>query len=98
MALTADAKDQARESHAREITGRQIRPKSLEEDFPDYQKLLDIAEIEPTPPLPGQTTPLPRHPLPYRGKNEGGEWLDGDEADDTGTSGGVAQNPVHSEG
>jgi len=35
MALTATAKDQTRESHARELMGRQICPKILDEEFPD---------------------------------------------------------------
>jgi hypothetical protein len=45
MALMAVAKDQVRESHARELTSRLDRPKILEEEFPDYQQLLDKAEV-----------------------------------------------------
>jgi hypothetical protein len=37
MALTAAAKDQVRESHARELTGRQVRPKTLDGEFPEQQ-------------------------------------------------------------
>ena len=33
MALTTTTKDQARESHARELTDRQIRPKIPNEEF-----------------------------------------------------------------
>ena len=39
MAHTPKAKDHVRESHARELTGRQARPKILDEQFLDYQKL-----------------------------------------------------------
>ena len=51
MALAATAKDQTRESLARELMGRQIQPKILYEVFPDYQKLLNKVEVEPPPPL-----------------------------------------------
>ncbi len=35
MALIAAAKDQAREAHAIELMGRQIRPNILDEEFPN---------------------------------------------------------------
>jgi hypothetical protein len=90
MAITLAAKDQARESHGREITGRQIRPKILDEELPDYQKLMDNAEVDPPFPLPDLTT-LRAAPS-ISGQKRGGERLD-DEAEDTGTSGGFAQKP-----
>jgi hypothetical protein len=48
-ALTAKAKNQVRESHDRELTVRSIRPRILDEELPDYQKLLDNAEVESAP-------------------------------------------------
>jgi hypothetical protein len=35
-ALTASSKDQVRESHARELTGRHLRPEILDEVFQEY--------------------------------------------------------------
>ena len=99
MALTAAAKDQTRESHDRELMGRQMRSKILDEEFPDYQKLLDKAEVDP-PPLPCPTSLFPGQPPPYRGKNEvrGGARLDADKVADTGTSSGGAQGPAPLDG
>jgi hypothetical protein len=36
MALTTAAKDQVRESHVKELTGRQVRLTILDEEFQDY--------------------------------------------------------------
>ena len=93
VALTASTKDQARESHAREITGRQIRHKILDEKFPDYQKLLDNAEAVPPSSftLPDLST-LWTAPS-VSGEKRGCERLDDDEAEDT-TSSGIVQNTV----
>jgi hypothetical protein len=53
-ALTAAAKDQDKETHANDLMTRPARPRNLHEEFPGYQKLLDTAEVEPTPlTLPG---------------------------------------------
>ncbi len=66
-ALTAAATDQVRESHARELKARPIRPKILDEEFFDFHKLLDVAEVDTTPLIlpclpdrnpPGQPQPL----------------------------------------
>jgi hypothetical protein len=48
-ALTTAAKDPIREFHARELMSMQVHLKILEEEFPEYQKLLDNMEVEPTP-------------------------------------------------
>jgi hypothetical protein len=69
MVLTAAAKDQARESHAIELMGRQIRPQILDKGFQDYQKIMDNAEVD-TPPSPCPTSLFPRRPSPYRDKHE----------------------------
>ncbi len=50
-ALAASVKDQFREVHAREFTGRHIRPKIIDKDIPDYQQLLDNAGVESPPHL-----------------------------------------------
>jgi len=93
MALTAAAKDQTRESHANELTERQIRSKILDEEFPDYQNLLDNAEVESLPfTLPD--LPIPRPAPSIYGQKRGGSRLDDDEAADTVTSSGAAQNPA----
>jgi hypothetical protein len=68
MALTTTAKDHARESHTKKITGRQILRKILDEEFLDYQKLLDGEEVDP-PSLPCRTSLLSGQPLPCRGRN-----------------------------
>ena len=70
MVLTATAKDQARESHARELTGRQTRPKIRDEEFPDYQKLLDNAEVEP-PFYPARSHYSPDSPFHIGKKTRG---------------------------
>ena len=44
-------------------------PQILDEEFPDYQKLLDRAEVDP-PPSPCPTSLFPGQPSPYRGKSE----------------------------
>jgi hypothetical protein len=63
VALTVAAKDQAREAHARELMGRRIRPKILYEEFPDYQKLLDKAEVCPLFTHPSRPHYSPGNPL-----------------------------------
>ena len=62
-AFTIAAKDQTHEAHARELMGRQIRPRILDDEFPDYQKLLDDAEIEPSPLHPARPHYSPGDPL-----------------------------------
>jgi hypothetical protein len=47
--LAAAAKDQTREAHARELMTKPIRPKILDEEFSENQKLLDDVEVEETP-------------------------------------------------
>ena len=46
--FAASAKDPVRESHARDYLQKPIQPKILEEEFPDYQKLLDDMAVDPT--------------------------------------------------
>ena len=67
VAITAAAQDKTRESHAKEVMGRQIRPKILDEEFPDYEKLLDKAEVEPplTPTRPHYSPGNPLHSEAY---------------------------------
>jgi hypothetical protein len=48
--LTTAAKDQVSESHVRDLIARHVRPMIMNEEFPDYQKLLDVDEVD-TPPL-----------------------------------------------
>jgi hypothetical protein len=70
----------------------------LDEEFPDYQKLMDNAEVDPHPfTMPNLTT---RRAAPsISGQKKGGARLDDDEAENTGTSSGVvAQNPVPPDG
>ena len=49
MVLAAATKDETSESHAKELMGRQMHPKILDEELLDYQKLLDKAEVTPSP-------------------------------------------------
>jgi hypothetical protein len=49
MGLTTSANDKTRESHAREITGSYPRPAILDEEFPEYQQLMEKAEVEDPP-------------------------------------------------
>jgi hypothetical protein len=97
MALTTTAKNHARESHAKEITGRQIRPKIIDEEIHDYQKLRDNAEVEP-PPLTLPDLPTLRAAPSISGQKRGGGRLDDDEVEDTGTSGDGTQHPVPLDG
>jgi len=55
--LTAAAKDQVRESHAKDLTSL-IRPMILDEEFPDYQKLLDVDKVDTRPPPSRPESPL----------------------------------------
>jgi hypothetical protein len=85
-ALIAAAKDHIRDSRARELASRTVRPKIIDEVFPDYQKLLDNVEVEPTP------LTLPRlltlGPVPTSsGQKRAGNGLDPDDTGDTGASG-----------
>ncbi len=48
-ALTVAAKYQVRETHANELMARHVYTWVLDEEFPDYRKFLDNAEVEPTP-------------------------------------------------
>jgi hypothetical protein len=91
-ALTASAKDQVRESHARELTCRHPRPKILDEVFHKYQQLLDNAEVEPTP-LTLPDLPAPRvAPSISRQKRGGGSRVE--EEYNIGTSGGNKRLPA----
>ena len=47
--LTASSKDPVRESHTRELISRPVHPKILEEEFPEYQTLLDNMQVELSP-------------------------------------------------
>ena len=65
---------------------RTVRPTINDEEFQDYLKLIDNAEVEFTP------FTLPSHPpsgaAPSRsGQNRGGGWLEIDDINDTGASG-----------
>jgi hypothetical protein len=97
MPLIAPAKDHARESHVKEITGWQVCPKILDEDFRYYQKLLDSAEVEP-PPFTLQNLPTLRAAPCISGQKRGGGRLDDDKVEVTGTSGGGTQHPVPLDG
>ncbi len=70
--LTAAAGDKTREAHAREIAVSQTRPKIIDEEFPEYQQLLDKAEIDIPPCL---SSLFPSQLPPSRGKEEGGTAL-----------------------
>jgi hypothetical protein len=48
--FTATAKDPERESHARDVIVKPVHPKKLNEEFPEFQKLLDAMEEE-VPPI-----------------------------------------------
>lgn len=89
-ALTTSAKDATRESHARELTGKHPRPKILDEEFQDYQALLDNAEVEPMP-LTLPDLPPPRPAPSVSGQKRGNTSREGDETEDTGTSTGGVQ-------
>ncbi len=89
MSLTAATKDQARESHDREITGRPIRSKILDEEFHDYQKLVDNAKVE-LPPFTLLGLPALRAAPSMSGQKRGIERLHVEETEDAGTSGGGA--------
>jgi hypothetical protein len=47
--FVAAAKGSVRESHARNCIQKFIQPKIIDEEFPDYQKLLDNMATDPTP-------------------------------------------------
>ena len=47
--FAASAKDSVREAHARDFIQKSIQPKILDEEFPDYLKLLDDMATDPTP-------------------------------------------------
>jgi non-ribosomal peptide synthetase component F len=47
--LTASSKDPVRESHARDLMAKPFYPKIIDEDFPEFQTLLDSMEVEATP-------------------------------------------------
>jgi len=47
--LTVSVKYLVREAHARDFIHKPIQPKILDEEFPDYQKLLEDMAIDPTP-------------------------------------------------
>ena len=47
--FTMTTKDSVRESHARDFIKNPNQPKILDEEFPDYQKLLDDIATCPTP-------------------------------------------------
>ena len=46
--FTSAIKDVAREAHARDFIQKPAQPKILDEEFPDYQKLLDDTATDPT--------------------------------------------------
>jgi hypothetical protein len=84
--LTTTVNDQVRESHAREFTSRQVRPKILDEEFQENQKLLNNVEVEPplftlTGPPHSRSSPRPLKAetrlRPARGRRrrgDGGIW------------------------
>jgi hypothetical protein len=43
------AKDPVREAHARDFIHKPVQPKIMDEELPDYQKLLDDMATGPTP-------------------------------------------------
>jgi hypothetical protein len=45
--LTAASKDPVRESHARDLIGIPVHPMIRDEEFPEYQKLLDGMKVKP---------------------------------------------------
>jgi hypothetical protein len=49
MALNPSANDRTRESHAKELVRSQLRHVIMDEEFSEYQKLLDAAVVEDTP-------------------------------------------------
>jgi len=86
MALISSAKDQVRESRAKELTSNEVRPKILDEGFHDYHKLINNAKVEPPLfTLPGLHTP---GAAPARSRQKrGGDRLEADAVEDTGESG-----------
>jgi len=85
MALTATTKDQVQGSHAIDLTGWQVRPKILDEEFHDYRKLLDNAKVCPPPfTLPGLPTPEAAPSL--SGQKRGGDRLEANDVEDMGSS------------
>ncbi len=55
-----------RESHARDLIAKPVHPKILDEEFPEYQTLLDAMEAEIPPitlPCVSPLVPIPAAPL-----------------------------------
>ncbi len=80
--FTTAAKDSVRESHDRDYIANPVHPKILDEEFPDFQKLLDDLEDEVPPitlPCLSPLTPLrpATHPASSRQKRR----AEGDQAD-----------------
>jgi hypothetical protein len=91
--LTAAATDQVRETHANELMARLVRPRIMDEEFPDYQKRFDTAEIEPTPltlPCFPATIPVPA----FSGQKRSGGALEEDDYADSRAFGSGAR-PAH---
>jgi hypothetical protein len=87
--FTTAAKDSVRESHARDFIANPVHPKILDEEFPEFQKLLDDLEEE-VPPitLPCLSPLTPLRPATHLASSGQKRRAEGEHADlaDTGAS------------
>ena len=85
------AKDPVRESHARDFVANPIRPKLLDEEFPEFQKILVDALEDEVPPitLPCLSPLTPLRPATHPASSRQKRRTEGVQADlaDTGASG-----------
>ncbi len=96
--FTSAAKDPVRESHARDFIADPVHPKILDEEFPEFQTLLDAMEDEVPPITLSCLTPLTplgpgTHPSSSRQKRRAG--VEHADLADTGASGSGTHSVKH---
>ena len=86
--FAAAAKDPVREAHARDFMQKPTQPEIVDEEFPDYQKLLDDMATDPTPVTLRELPSLATTPTSSRLKRSRTLPTEGEgEFEDTGASG-----------